>query len=164
MKAGPLKALLEREEKFCHNIVAGMTGGQAALEAGFAASNARSDLPAQLMRRPRVVKRIEQLRATEARRLHYTVATIIAELEDVQARAKRKSRFADEIKAIMAKVEMLGLAPKPLAPGSSPVNVNLIFKPLAVPTEVKEMSVEDWQAKWSPKEIEHHNGSGNGHG
>jgi hypothetical protein len=35
------------------------------------------------------------------------------------------------------------------------VDITIINKPLAVPTKELELSVDEWIARWSPKEIGH---------
>lgn len=146
----------QRVEDFCLNIVRGMRPSQAALAAGYKPGYCRSDGPSLMLKRPEVVDRIETLRAYHARRLSYDVSRIIKEIESVQERARLEGKLAVELAAISEKAAMLGLKPKE----ASQIDVNVTYKPSPVPTKKLDLTVDEWQELWSPKEIS----SGNGHG
>jgi hypothetical protein len=73
----------------------------------------------------------------------------------VQERARAAGDTGNELKAIMHKAEMLGLKPK----DRGELDITLIYKPLAEPSKVLELTPDEWAEKWSPKLIS----SGNGH-
>lgn len=74
-----------RLEKFCQNIAAGMKQHDAHRKAGYRAASdgAHASHASQLMKRPEVLKRIEEIRAEDAEKAGYSRVELIKLLADV---------------------------------------------------------------------------------
>lgn len=155
----------QRHEDFCQNIVLGMKPADAAAAAGWLPSSIRSGVPGKLLAQPAIQNRLAHLRGLQARRLNYTVDSIVAELEAAQQRAIALARPGDEIRAILAKAKMLGLLrdDKPVEQGLQGV----ISVALARPTKEIELTVDEFVSRWGGGHMAlanalNGNGSGNG--
>jgi phage terminase small subunit len=139
--------ITSRQEKFCQNIVAGMKHIDAYLAAGFIDTykGRSSELPGKLLKAPRIIQRIAQLRALQAMRLNITINTILLDLERARQIAEQDINPMAMIAATMAKAKLLGFLEGPgEAQGRIP-------KPLAHPSEVKELTLEEWEERFKPK-------------
>ena len=96
-----------------------------------------------------MVARLADLKAEHVERSAITVDTIISELNEARELAKRINNPSAMVCASMAKAKLLGFE----KPDQHKTDVVFINKPLATPGPQIEMSVEEWMAKWSPKEI-----------
>lgn len=146
--AEPMKTLeyQQRHEDFCRNILLGMKPADAAAAAGWIPSAIRKGVHNVLLARPDIANRIAHLRALQARRLNYSVDSIVAELEAVQSAAMMLGKPGDAIRAIVTKAKMLGLytEEKPADQGVAA----LIAVALSTPTKQIELSVDEFVSKW----------------
>jgi len=114
-----------------------------------------------------VSRRIAELQAGHARRNNITIDTILQRLEEARLMAIDMERPADAITAAMGQAKLCGF----LVDRVEDVTPR---KPVAVPTDEKRMSIEQWQKMVGPDAtlwMESHDGQatpqgakGNGHG
>ena len=146
--AEPMKTLeyQQRHEDFARNILLGMKPADAAAAAGWIPSAIRKGVHNTLLARRDIANRIAHLRALQARRLNYSVDSIVAELEALQSDAMLTGKFALARQLILDKAKMLGLytEEKPAEQGVAA----LIAVALASPTKQIELSVDEFVSKW----------------
>jgi hypothetical protein len=144
------RACDDREARFARNLIAGMNQQMAMIEAGYSASSARSNMGALVQRRQYFIDEMERLRAVQHKRLAVTIDTIIIELYRDRDMARRLEQPAVAAGITMHMAKVLGFLED-----RQQVDITIINKPLAVPTKELELSVDEWIARWSPKEIGH---------
>lgn len=139
--------ITSRQEQFCQNIVAGMKHIDAYLAAGFIDNykGRSSELPGKLLKAPRIIQRIAQLRALQAMRLNITINTILLDLEKARQIAEQDINPMAMIAATMAKAKLLGFLDGPGEAGGK------VPKPAMLPTDVKEMDEDEWIRRFTPK-------------
>jgi len=108
--------------------------------------------------KPEVKRRVAELRAQMRVRMKVTVETLVNDLSESRERAIQAGKIGDEISATMAIAKLLGLL---VEKGE----LSVIMKPASAPTDQREISLEEWQAKWAPKALPPPKGDGrNGSG
>jgi hypothetical protein len=149
VKEPELNRLKPKYDQFCIGIVAGMGKAEAYFAAGFKSiRGTRCDGPARLLKRDDVQARIRQLQAMQAMRLNVSMDTLILELEEAREVARRDLNAGAMVAATLGKAKLLGfLIDKPFDDGRTP-------KPSPVPTDVVEMTEEDWLAKFKPPTLQ----------
>ncbi|MEO8685610.1 MAG: terminase small subunit [Devosia sp.] len=142
-----LKAKLNtRQERFCHGLAEGLAQSRAYIEAGYTARGNAAEVEAsKMVRLPKVAARIAELQAKAARRSEITVDDLVADLNDMLKLAIDIKNPAAGVSAIMGKAKLLGLIVDKAEVAST------LRRPMREPTEVKQMSLEEWQAKFAPK-------------
>ena len=145
----------ERMRQFCENYVAGMNRVEAMLAAGYSVSMARSGWGSAALKRPIIQEEIERLRAVQAKRLNITIDSLILELDRDRAECRALNRPEGAANITVKMATLLGFMKDKL-----PGDTIFINKPLAEPSKLIEMSVDEWVAEFSPKEIEHSSGNG----
>jgi hypothetical protein len=152
IRAFPLN---DKHRRFCQNILAGMTHAEAYISAGFTGKIAAKGFgPNRLFKEPAIQNYFTKLRAEQRLRLDVSINTIVLELEGQRLGAERDGKWADATNASLAKAKLLGLYTE-----KAEVDLHLIPKPFAHPVKELEMSVEEWQAHWSPKKVANGDGS-----
>ena len=141
----------DRLRRLCANVVAGMSHVQAALDAGYTASSSRSTHIGKLLDLPLVANEIARLRAVQAKRLNITMDALILDLWQDREACRQMGQPAAAANVTMKMATLLGFMKDKL-----PGDTIFINKPLGEPSKLIEMSVEEWVAEFSPKEIEHH--------
>jgi hypothetical protein len=142
----------EKQRAFCRNLVKGMTNNQALLAAGYKPGTAKGDHGAVMQRRPMIKRYLDGLRANQAERLHITMDTIIMDLLDDRTEERQKGNYASSALITMHIAKLLGfVSDKPQ------MDLTFISLPLNDGGTQTEMTIEEWQAKWSQnkKLIEH---------
>lgn len=135
-----------RQERFCLSLAEGLPQSRAYVDAGYAArGNAAEASASQLLRNPKVVRRLAELQAKAARRSEITVDDLIAELDDMLKLARATKNPSAGVTAIMGKAKLLGLVVD-----KSDV-YTVLRKPTREPTDVKQMSLEEWQRRFAPQ-------------
>lgn len=138
-----------RHERFAQAIARGKTQHDAYSAAGFEPNQKAKDVRSnagKLARKPQVAERIAELQGKQAQRIGITVDALVAELDDMLKLAKRVKHPAAGVGAILAKGKLLGLiVDRPDAEAA-------LRKPSRTPTDQKQMSLDDWRAKFSPPE------------
>ena len=146
----PSKPLSPREEAFCQGIVAGLTKKAAYEAAGYGATSQDSQKTQvyKLIRIPEIHFRIQWLRMRQAMRLNVTMNSLVEELAVAYEVAQATGNANAMVASVMAKAKLLGFidAPDKDAVGS-------ITKPSPIPTDVVELSEEDWRQQFAPKQI-----------
>lgn len=137
-----------RQEAFCNLIVEGRTQKDAYAEAGYIArGNAAEVSAARLLRNVQVAARVAELRASAAQRSEVTVDSLVAELDEMVRLAKECENPSAGVSAVMGKAKLLGLIVDRAEVAST------VRKPLREPSDVKQMSLEEWQRRFAPKRV-----------
>ena len=131
-------------EKFAKLVAGGKSFRDAYKQAGYQddAHNA-----ARLTQHPTVKARIRELQDRQAKRLDVTVDHIYKKLEGNYRMAMKLKQPAAANSAVMGQAKLLGL----IVDKSEVVSYR---KPLREPSDVKRMSLEDWQKKFAPKSLD----------
>lgn len=143
-----------KHEIFAQEIAAGSTHVDAYIKAGMGVANARTAGPIVWMKWSKMRDRIEELLSARRIALDINADKLILKFWTVHDRALGAEDFTGACKALENIGKLLDLYPS----DKSQVDIHLIVKPAREPTKQIELSVEEWQEQWSPKEIT------NGHG
>jgi phage terminase small subunit len=137
-----------RQERFCLGLAEGLPQSRAYIEAGYTArGNAAEVAAARLFRKVQVSSRVAELQAKAARRSEVTVDSLVEELDEMLQLATRQKLPAAGVAAIMGKARLLGLVVDKTEVAT------IIRKPARSPTTETQMSLEEWQAKFTPKRV-----------
>ena len=141
-------------------MVAGRSQRQAYLSAGYTCCDEAADAAApRLLGDVRVARRIAELQGKAAEKVEITVELISQKLLDAYDAALRFEQAGAAVAAMTALSRLLGLN------ASEKLDVTrTIPMPVPFPVDKTEYTVEEWVAKWSPKEIEHEPAEPNSHG
>ena len=156
--SGGNQARDQRYELFCWGIVKGLSQADAYRNAGYSRSGKKPSMRhlTVLLKKPAIIRRIEELRANMRYKLKISVESLVIDLVDSRQRAIKAGEIANEINATMSIARLLGFL----------VDKNelaVIMKPAIAPTDRKVMTVDEWVEHWKPKQLPPPNG-GNGHG
>jgi hypothetical protein len=149
-RAPKVAVLSQRERTLAHNIVTGMKLQDAMLDAGYTHAMATSGAGAKIQRRPGFQEEVARIRAGMARRLNITLDSLVLDLLADREAARTAEQPATAATITMSIAKLLGFLSE-----KSQLDITIINKPLATPGSDYLMSVEDWIAEWSPKEITH---------
>jgi hypothetical protein len=133
--------LNERQERFCQGVAAGMRKMDAYTAAGYRGAYDQS----QIMRSPGIRERIKQLMTMQAFKLDVTVEKLVLELTEAFEVAKRDINPQGMVVATLGKAKLLGFLQDRIADDGK------IPKPMDQPGEYREMTIEEWEAKFRPK-------------
>lgn len=136
-----LPKLNEREERFCQGVAAGMRKMDAYTAAGYRGAYDHS----QIIRKPGIKERIKQLQTMQAFKLDVTVEKLILELTEAFEVAKRDINPQGMVVATLGKAKLLGFLQDRVADDGK------IPKPLSEPQDYREMTMQEWEAKFKPK-------------
>ncbi|WP_027037084.1 terminase small subunit [Mesorhizobium ciceri] len=135
-----------RQERFCLGLAEGLPQSRAYIEAGYTArGNAAEVAAARLFRNVQVQSRIASLQAEAAKRSEITVDDLIVELDSMRKLAIACKNPAAGVSAIMGKAKLLGLIVDKAEVATT------LRRPMREPGEIKQMTLEEWTAKFSPK-------------
>lgn len=114
MKAPPLtrKPLTVRHQKYIDGVLAGKSGRQAAIEAGFAEKSADSRA-LELNKHPEIIAALAKGREDLRKASGYDVKAAFEELDATMKQAAEAKQFNAVVKAIEAKSRMVGILDKP---------------------------------------------------
>ncbi|WP_348271654.1 terminase small subunit [Phyllobacterium sp. CL33Tsu] len=137
--------LTARQEAFCRNLAEGRSQFEAYRKAGYRSKgrNATDAHAARLARNGKVASRVAELKEKAARRTEKTVASLVAELDEVIVFARQCSNPSAMIAAIAQQSRLLGL--------EAPRSLEIMHRPAPLPTKVLELTVEEWTAQFSPR-------------
>ncbi|RJT36223.1 Terminase small subunit [Mesorhizobium waimense] len=134
-----------RQERFCLGLAEGLPQSRAYIEAGYTARGNAAEVEAsKMVRLPKVTARVAELQAKAARRSEITVDDLVAELDTMLKLAVACKNPAAGVSAIMGKAKLLGLIVDKAEIATT------LRKPMREPSEVKQMTLEEWQAKFAP--------------
>jgi len=152
--SGGNQARDQRYELFCWGIVKGLSQADAYRNAGYSRSGKKPSMRhlTVLMKKPAIIRRIEELRANMRYKLKISVESLVVDLVDSRQRAIKAGEIGNEINATMAIARLLGFLVE------KNELVLAIAKPLPVPTKELDLSIEEWQKRWAPKELPSPNG------
>lgn len=144
--------LTSKQEAFCRFFVENeMTARDAAKAAGYSNTsdgNIRS-AASQLLTNINIKTRIEQLRREAVYKTTVTVVSIAEDIDRAWKLAFIQKKPEACIAASMAKAKLFGfVTDRPI------VDLTIINKPLAQPTNEIELSVSEWQERWAPKQVQ----------
>lgn len=104
--------LTAKQEKFCQNIVKGMSQSEAYREAYNTAKGKDKTVwenASRLMSDSKVTARIEELKQKATAEIKYTVEDSFCKLSEIQALAMKNKKLSDAIKAEELKGKLKGL-------------------------------------------------------
>lgn len=150
----------ERLERFCRNVVAGMTLKSAYRDAGY--SDKFTGGPHKLSQRAEVKQRIETLREIQRIRLNVTMNSLVLDLRRGQDLAIAEGNPTAFVAATMGLAKLLGFL-KEEREHDIAIYLN---RPLREPTRELELTPDQWIERWAPKPLTDGTGNGktNGHG
>src|SRR6185295_189600 len=141
---------LPKHDVFAEAIVAGRSIKDAFTLAGGSAGGAAGGSTANhWLKWPVMIERLAMLRADRLNRLALDRDQVILNLMDTYNAAHRADQHMAAVRAMDQIAKLLDLYPS----DKQQLEVTLINKPAAEPTNVVELSVEDWKEQFSPKEI-----------
>lgn len=160
----PLIKLKPKVEHFARLVANGATGLRA-YQVAFNNPNPTTarTLSQRIMAKPGVLERIEQiLRHVEAMR-HVTKDWISLKTLAIAEEAREAGDFAAALTGYRDVAKLHGMLVD-----RSELAIGIVSKPLAIPTNEIELSVEDWTRMYNHPQIEHiktptKNGNGTGH-
>jgi len=147
-KTGGKQRWLPRHDIFAEALVAGRTIKDAFTLAG-GKSHSGGSSAQRWLAWPPMIERIAVLKAERMNRLALDRDQVILNLMDTYAAAHRADQHMAAVRAMDQIAKLLDLYPT----DKQQLEVTLINKPASDPTKVIELSVEDWKAQFSPKEI-----------
>ena len=139
-------SLNSRQERFCGHVVAGKPAGQAYALSGYTSKSPDQEA-SNLVRIPKIARRIEQLRAKAAKRSEISVDTIVAELEAARVGATAAQQYSAAVAASVSKARLLGLIVDKAEVAS------VVRKPSRTPIADTKLSLVEWQRRFSPKHV-----------
>jgi phage terminase small subunit len=140
------KLLNHRHERFAAALSQGKSQKDAYVQAGYRSTgNAAEASASQLVKKPKVAARVAELQAEAARRSEVTVDDLVADLNMMFKLALASRNPAAGVSAIMGKAKLLGLVVDRAEVSSTS------RKPMREPGEIKQMSLEEWQARFAPR-------------
>lgn len=166
----PLQKLSARHRAYAGYLAAGCRQIDAFAAAGFKADYKKNNVTRDaswLAAQPLVKELRHQIESENRIRLMVSVDSLVLEAEEARLLAIRLGRPSDAVAAINLKGKLLGL----IKDYKTEVNVNLVPKPALSPMADIELSMEEWQRQWAPKElpiapgaVKNNGNNGNGHG
>ncbi|MEK1891669.1 MAG: terminase small subunit [Phyllobacterium sp.] len=128
-------------EAFARAVVQGRPASHAYARAYKVSGNAAEVNGCKLLRNTKVANRVAELKSKAATRTEKTVASLVAELDDVIVFARQCHNPSAMIAAIAQQSRLLGL--------EAPRQLEIAHKPAPLPTRTLELSVEEWTAQFS---------------
>lgn len=107
-----VKMLTAKQEKFCQNIISGMSGADA-YRNSYNCQKTKDEViyvrASELMHKPEIAARIEVLRQEIVEKSEITALDLISELEEARLAAMGAGQTNAAVSAIMGKAKLLGL-------------------------------------------------------
>lgn len=128
-------------EAFARAVVQGRPASHAYSKAYKVTGNAAEVNGCKLLRNTKVASRVAELKSKAATRTEKTVASLVAELDEVIVFARQCHNPSAMVAAIVQQARLLGL--------ESPRQLEIMHRPAPLPTKVLELSVEEWTAQFS---------------
>ena len=100
--------LSDRQERFCQNLVSGMSATEAYVRAGYKTSKAAEVSASKLLRIPKISARIAALRAETAQEAALSRAQVLANFERIHVKAMADGSYAAAVAAMDKYAKMLG--------------------------------------------------------
>jgi phage terminase small subunit len=104
-----VKQLSQRQRRFCQLYVEGKSPPVAYAEAGYAHDKSYANCYRLLTGNDGVKQEIANLQRIAMQKHEITVESLVRELEEARANAKKAGQPASEVSAVMAKAKLLGL-------------------------------------------------------
>ncbi|MER8373688.1 terminase small subunit [Mesorhizobium sp. M1406] len=152
----PNSKLNIRHERFCHALAEGLPQSRAYIEAGYAARGNAAEVEAsKMVRLPKVAARVAELQGKAAERAVVTIETIARQLDEDRQLALREKQASAAVAATMALAKIYGLVI------DKQQIEQTVRKPMREPSQVKQMTLEQWQRRFAPKLTEQQPDDGN---
>ena len=151
------KLLSPRQEKFCHRIIEGMGQVQAAKSSGYLDGPGINAQATNLLKNPKIKARIERLNDEAVYQANVTVVSLAEDLDKAWKLAFINKKPEACIQATITKAKLFGML-SDKQPATT-VDLTIINKPMWKPGPLIEMSVDEWQAEYSPHETTNGHGS-----
>jgi phage terminase small subunit len=136
-----------RREKFCIEVASGKTHTDA-YRLIYKTANKGSNIGAnasRLSKENEVILRIRELQDDQRKRIGVSLDHLLRELNAAYRLGRRNKQAGAMVQASMAKAKLLGyVVDRAEVEGT-------MRRPLREPSEIKQMSLTDWQEKFSPK-------------
>lgn len=136
-----------RREKFCIEVASGKTHTDA-YRLIYKTVNKASNIGAnatRLSKENEVILRIRELQDEQRKRIGVSLDHLLRELNAAYRLGRRNKQAGAMVQASMAKAKLLGyVVDRAEVEGT-------MRRPLREPSEIKQMSLTDWQEKFSPK-------------
>ena len=138
-----------RREKFCIEVASGRTPAEAyRLIYKTAARSDNTRNASRLSKENEVSLRIRELQDEQRKRIGVSLDHLLKELNSAYRLGRRSKQAGAMVQATMAKAKLLGfVVDRAEVEGT-------MRRPLREPSEIKQMSLQDWQEKFQPKVIE----------
>lgn len=133
-----------RHEAFAQALAKGKTRAEAYVEVGYKPSEPHAS---RLASNGKVVARVTELLGRAAERALVTIESIARQLDEDRQLARELGQAAAAVNATMSKAKLYGLVTDRHEVES------VLRKPMREPGEVKQMSLEEWTARFAPKRI-----------
>jgi len=135
-----------RREKFCIEVASGRTHSDAYRLVYKTATKANTASNAtRLSKENEVILRIRELQDEQRRRIGVSLDHLLRELNAAYRLGRRNKQAGAMVQASMAKAKLLGfVVDRAEVEGT-------MRRPLRTPSEVKTMSLDEWQEKFTPK-------------
>lgn len=135
--------LTSRQEAYCRFLAEGHSQYEAYRQAGYGSKgrNATDAHAARLARNGKVKNRLNELKGEAAKRTEKTVASLVAQLDEVVVFARQCNNPSAMVAAVALQARLLGL--------EAPRQVEVAHKPAPLPTRMLELSEEEWVAQFS---------------
>ena len=139
-----------RQERFAIYIAKGHSQSEAYRKAGYktVGRDACAKNAARLMKSDEVAVRVAELKHRLAEAQGIDADLLLIELEEARTIAMQQKHPAPAVGAITAKAKLLGLIVDRAEIETT------ARRPMREPTDVKRMSLEEWQKKFAPKGLQ----------
>ncbi|EJL53925.1 Terminase small subunit [Rhizobium sp. CF122] len=131
----------QRHEAFCRAISRGEAASRAYGSIYHAPTKTAEVNGSKLLRNPKVVDRIAELKGQAAKRTVKTVESLVSDLDETIAFARECRNPAAMVAAINAQARLLGLVVERS-------EVSVLHKPAPLPTRTLELSEAEWTAQF----------------
>ncbi len=114
--------LNDRQERFCQNLVSGMSATQAYIGAGYS-SNGAGQSADQLLKNPEIIARLESLRTAMQVRAEMSRTDLLKTLEGAYLAALEKGAFGPAVSALALYAKICGYTSPEVSTQNLVVNV-----------------------------------------
>ncbi|KQV68417.1 Terminase small subunit [Rhizobium sp. Root1220] len=131
----------QRHEGFCRAVSRGEAASTAYGAVYHVASHVAEVNGSRLLRNAKVIDRVAELKGQAAKRTEKTVASLVADLDEVIEFARQCRNPAAMVAAVTAQARLLGLM--------APSQLEILHRPAPLPTSILELTEEEWTAQFS---------------
>jgi hypothetical protein len=146
-----MPGLNQKQALFVLEIAKGRSGVEAYRAAGYRGEGHVAEAGAsEILKKPEVKKAIGGLQKAAVAKALVTLDTLVCDLMRLRNIAIEDRQVSQGVQAVAALCKLLGFyVDKQQVDGQL-----VLYKPSPVPTKQTEMSVEEWQALWEPRDAD----------